>query len=123
MFDTVTHIVRVIILKANSDWSKPKIIEIQNERDFSVLSFLNQISYSIRKAAMKVMMHESKDTSLIICSVCREFKKTYWWLSYNRPLNTKIVMPMSSKTFVIDRGKVVLTRARMVMSKYKVNLR
>jgi len=30
VFDTVTHIVRVIILKANSDWSKPKIIEIQN---------------------------------------------------------------------------------------------
>jgi len=32
-------------------------------------------------------------------------------------------MPISSKTFVIDRGKVVLTRARMVKSKYKVNLR
>ena len=78
MFDTVTHIVRVIILKANSDWSKPKIIDTQNDRVYSVLSFLNQISYSMRKAAMKVMIHESKETSLIICSVRREFKKTYW---------------------------------------------
>jgi len=117
VLDTVTHIVRVIILRANSVWSRPKTVETQYGADCSLLSFTNQISYSMRKPTMKVSVHESKEISLIIYSVYGEFRNTSWSLLYKRPRSTKIVMQISSKILISDSGRVVLTRARIVISR------